>query len=262
MKKFALALALGAGLAASNAHAGITPVTTLQTFQTLGTKNIDASTFNSLFTPVNNQVLSPFQFADATSSSGYIESQVFKYNGTTADGNPLYAYAYQVAVNPTAAGGDPAHVDSLSFKFNATGLSNDTANSSPTYGYIVSGGKVGGLDLAGSQVPSTLTFQPNSTTGYIRAQYVDPTSGAQAIAAGANSATFVLLSNQPPATTMPTVNVGGPEATVSLQKAYVPQAGTIEPAPVPEPATVLAWTGMITAVALVRRARKGRPAVA
>src|SRR5207245_109415 len=102
------------------------------------------------------------------------ESQVFKYNGTAPGGSPLYAYAYQVGVNPTPTGGDPAHVDSLSFKFNATGLSADPNHpSNPTYGYIVTNGKVGGLDLSGTQIPTSLTFQPGATTGYIRAQYVD-----------------------------------------------------------------------------------------
>lgn len=258
MKKFALALALGTGLAASNAHADITPT---QTFQNLGTKSIDAATFNSLYTPVNQAVLSPFKFADSGSDSGLIESQVFKYSGT-GTGNPLYAYAYQVGVNATPSGGDPAHVDSLSFKFNATGLTTDTVHSTPTYGYMISGGKVGDLNLAGTQTPTSLTFQPDKTTGYIRAQYVDADTNITPIGAGANSATFVLFSNQPPSTTLPTVNVGGAEATVSLQKAYVPQSGNIEPAPVPEPATLLAWAGMLGAVAVARKARKARQAVA
>jgi hypothetical protein len=260
MKKFALALALGAGLAAAHARAASLSTT----FTTLGTTNLDAGTFNNLFTPVNTASLSPFQFADSSTPSGMIESQVFKYNGTTADGNPLYAYAYQVGVAPTPAGGDPAaHVDSLSFKFNATGLAADPNHpTNTTYGYIVTNGKVGGLDLPGTQIPTSLTFQPDAATGYIRAQYVDPTTGTTPVSAGANSATFVLLSNQPPATTMPSVNVGGPEATVGIQKAYVPQPGAIQPAPVPEPATVLAWAGVLGAVALARRARKTRAAVA
>jgi len=262
MKKFALALALGlgAGLAAPRAQAGPKAAD----FTTLGTQNISADQFNSLFTPVNTAVLSPFRYADSSTDSGMIESQVFKYNGTTADGNPLYAYAYQVGIAPTPAGGDPAaHVDSLSFKFNATGLAVDPNHpTNPTYGYIVTNGKVGGLDLPGTQIPTSLTFQPDATTGYIRAQYVDPATGTTPVSAGANSATFVLLSNQPPATTMPSVNVGGPEATVGIQKAYVPQPGAIQPAPVPEPATVLAWAGVLGVAALAHRARKARTAAA
>lgn len=261
MKKFALVLALGAGLAASTAHAA--PSSAAASFTTLGTKDITADEFNSLFTPVNSGILSPFKFAGSENDSGLIESQVFKYNGETANGSPLYAYAYQVAVHPTAAGGDPAHVDSLSFKFNATGLSADPNNAtSPTYGYLISDGKVGDLNLSGTQAPTSLSFQPDATSGYIRAQYVDPATGVGPIGPDTNSATFVLLSNKPPAATLPTVNVGGPEATVSLQKAYVPQPGTIEPAPVPEPATVLAWAGMLGAAAVARRARKARAAVA
>lgn len=254
MKKYALALALtlGTGLAASQANAA--PV-----FTTLGTKTIDASTFNSDFTAINQAVLSPFKFAGSETDSGLIQSQVFKFNGATADGNPLYAYAYQVAVNPTPEGGDPAHVDSLSFKFNATGIAGD---SNATYGYIISNGKVGDLNLSGSAAPTSLSLQPDATTGYIRAQYVDVNGNVPPIGPGASSATFVLLSKQPPSDVLPTVNVGGAEATVSLQKAYVPKAGKIEPAPVPEPATVLAWAGMLGAVALVRRTRKARLAAA
>ena len=99
MKNFALALALGSVLAAAPASAA--PV-----YTTLTTKNLDASTFNADFASVNKAVLSPFKFADSNTDSGLIESQVFKYNGKTTDGNPLYAYAYQVAVNATPAGAD------------------------------------------------------------------------------------------------------------------------------------------------------------
>lgn len=246
MKKFAIALALGVCLTAPNAQAAAL-------YTTLGTKAIDASTFNNDFTAVNSAVLSPFKYAGSNTDSGLIESQVFKFNGKTTDGNPLYAYAYQVAVSPTAAGGDPPHVDSLSFKFNATGLGGSPGS---TYGYIVSNGKVGDLNLSGTQTPTSLTLQPDATTGYIRAQYVDANGNVPPIGAGQNSATFVLLSKQPPSDILPTVNVGGPEATVSLQKAYVPKAGVIEPAPVPEPATLLAWAGMIGAVVLARRTRR------
>lgn len=252
MKKFVIALTLGACLTASSAHAAAL-------FTTLDTKNIDAATFNGDFTALNSAVLSPFKFAGSNTDSGLIESQVFKFNGSTSDGNPLYAYAYQVAVNPTPAGGDAAHVDSLSFKFNATGLG---GGSDSTYGYIVTNGKVGDLNLSGTQVPTSLSLQPSATTGYIRAQYVDANGNIPPIGAGQNSATFVLLSKSMPSATLPTVNVGGPEATISLQKAYVPQAGVIEPAPIPEPATLLAWTGMIGAVVLARRTRLARRAAA
>jgi hypothetical protein len=262
MKKFALALALGTGLAASNAYAGASaPISTVQTFQSLSTTPTDAATFNSQFTSVSNPLLQAFRFAGSSTDSGLVESQVFKYNGATTDGNPLYAYAYQVAVNPTPAGGDPAHVDSLSFKFNATGLGGGTGSS---YGYMISNGSVGGLNLAGTQTPTSLTFQPDATTGYIRALYVNPTTGVGPVGAGTNSATFVLLSKEAPATVLPTVNIGGPEAVTSANppQVYVPSGGNIEPAPVPEPATVLAWAGVIGAAALYRRGRKARAAVA
>jgi hypothetical protein len=255
MKKFALALALGTGLAVSTAHAGPTQTATTTTFQTLNTTSMDASSFNQQFTPLAIPLLQSFRFAGSSTDSGLIESQVFKYNGPTSDGATLYAYAYQVALNQTPSGGDPAHVDSLSFKVNATGLD---GSSSSSYGYMITNGAVGGLNLSGTQTPTTLTFQPDASTGYIRAQYVNPTTGVGPIEAGNNSATFVLLSKQAPATVLPTVNIGGPEALTGANppQVIVPAGGTIEPAPVPEPATIIAWAGVVGAVACYRLRRR------
>jgi hypothetical protein len=71
-----------------------------------------------------------------------------------------------------------------------------------------------------------------------------------------------LISNQLPSTTTPSVNVGGAAATTTIPVAYTTTPGTISPIPVPEPATWLAWSGMAAAVALVRRIRKSRVALA
>src|SRR5262249_32143031 len=152
--------------------------------------------FNALFTPVNTAILSPFTFSGASSPSGQIESQVFQGTGAAAG---LYAYAYQVAVSTTPDGtGLAPHVVSTSFAFNATPMGTDLTGAGKTaFGYVLSdGGKVGGLDLSGTQTPTTLSWQPASTTGFIRTQYVDPASQTSPLNAGANSATFVLISNQ------------------------------------------------------------------
>lgn len=256
MKKITLALVaagLALGLSGSRAQAS--------SIQTLSTATLTADQFNSLFTPYNSAILSPFRFDQNSTDSGQIQSQVFKGTGA-ADG--LYAYAYQVAVNnQTDSGGTPVHVDSTSFKFNATPLGTNFATGGQTaYGYIIPNGQVGGLNLSGTQSPTTLSWQPAGTTGFIRAQYVDPTAQKGALDAGTNSATFVLVSNQLPADAKPSVNVGGAAATTTIPVAYTTNPGTISPIPVPEPAAWLAWSGMSAAVALVFRVRRARPLVA
>ena len=257
MNKITLALVVGAGLVL-----GLTgPRAQASTIQTIDTPTLSASTFNSLFTPYNNAILSPFQFDGTSSSSGLIQSQVFQGTGAAAG---LYAYAYQVAVNPqTDSSGVPVHVDSTSFMFNSTPLGTNFASGGQTaYGYVIPNGQVGGLNLSGTQTPTSLSWEAAGSTGFIRAQYVDPASQSSALAAGTNSATFVLISNQLPSTTTPSVNVGGAAATTTIPVAYTTTPGTISPIPVPEPATWLAWSGMAAAVALVRRIRKSRVALA
>jgi len=263
MNKITLALVLGTGLtvgqAAPTARAAATSTTPDSAIQTLATPSLAADKFNGLFQPYNTAILSPFRFDGSTTDSGLIESQVFKGTGAAAG---LYAYAYQVAVNNATNGGDPVHVDSTSFKFNSTPVGTDLTGAGHTsYGYVVPNGHVGGLDLSGAASPTTLSWQPGETTGTIRAQYVDPASQTNPLAAGANSATFVLLSGQMPSDTKPSVNIGGDAATTTVPVAYTASTGTIEPIPVPEPATVLAWAGMAGAAALVRRFRRNRPPV-
>lgn len=259
MNKITLALVLGTGLTLGL----FAPSARASDIQTLATKDISSDTFNSLFQPYNTAILSPFRFDGSTADSGLIESQVFKGTGQ-AQG--LYAYAYQVAVNPAKdGGGEPVHVDSLSFKFGGNALGADlTGAGTPAYAYVVMNDKnsspVGGLTLTGTQVPSSLSLEPGQTTGFVRAQYVNPDGdpSTKALAAGANSATFVLLTKQLPATVTPSVNVGGGSATTTVPVAYNATTGTIEPVPVPEPATLFAWAGMAGAVALVRRVRRNR----
>jgi hypothetical protein len=255
MNKTTLAL-LGVGLALGL----VAPRAQASTIQTINTPTLSASTFNSLFTPYNQPVLSPFQFDGTSSSSGQIQSQVFQGQGAASG---FYAYAYQVAVNnQTDSGGTPVHVDSASFKYNSTPVGTAFAPGAGTaYGYVIPSGQVGGLNLSGTQAPTNLSWEPAGTTGFIRAQYVAPATQTPALAAGSNSATFVLISNQLPSGTLPSVNVGGAAATTTVPVAYTTTPGTISAIPVPEPATWLAWSGMAAAVGLVRRFRKTRVAL-
>lgn len=248
-RAFAMVAGLTAGLMANSAHAA----STTTDIRTLGTQTISASDFNGMFSPYNNAILSPFRFDGSTTDSGLIQSQVFQGSGKMAG---LYAYAYQIAVNPAA----DTHVDSMSLKF-GSGLSSPQANAG-SFGYLIQNGQIGGLNLSGTQSPSSLSWQPGQSTGFLRAQFVDPAQKSGALDAGTNSATFVVLSTQLPSTVKPSVNVGGASATTTIPVAYTVEAGTPQPVPVPEPATVLSWIGMIGACGLVRRFRKSRAAIA
>ena len=103
---------------------------------------------------------------------------------------------------------------------------------------------------------------PGTKTGSLTFQYLDATQNTGPLQAGANSATVVVLTNQPYTTQQPAVPVSlqnaDPQITYPL--AYSAQGGVIQEVPAPEPATVLAWAGMIGAVALVRRVRRNRQA--
>ncbi|HEY2157371.1 MAG TPA: hypothetical protein VGH33_17215, partial [Isosphaeraceae bacterium] len=110
----------------------------------------------------------------------------------------------------------------------------------------------------GSAVPSSLSWQPGSTIGSIRASYVDPMTSTGPLTPGETSATFVVLSTQPPATNFQYAGVLSSSPQQGAPAVFAPTAGTVSPIPIPEPATVLAWAGMAGAVALARRARKAR----
>ncbi|MCA1686958.1 MAG: hypothetical protein LC745_13505, partial [Planctomycetia bacterium] len=158
MNKITLALALGTGL--SLAPAGRAHADAIQTFNT---PSLSAATFNKDFTPYNTAVLSPYQFDGATAPSGQIESQVFKGNDNTTYAG-TYAYAYQVSANPSDGNPTPSVVDSTAFQFNATPVGSDlTGAGKNSFGYVIQNGQVGGLNLSGSQVPSTLSWQANDT---------------------------------------------------------------------------------------------------
>jgi hypothetical protein len=233
---------------------------------------MSSSQFNSLFQPLSGAnsgpLSSPFTFMGSSTPAGTMESQVFQGVGAAAG---VYAYAYQFDVNPVNdSTGQPVNLQGASWHFNATPVGSDFTNTGhQTYAYVISDGAVGGLAAPvaapGQSIlaPTQLNWSPNTTVGSLLATYFDTATQTPALQAGAKSATFVVLSSQPPTTQFAGILGSDPIAPNSpAVSTYSPQAGSIEPIPVPEPTTVLAWAGMAGAVALVRRVRKNRrPAV-
>jgi hypothetical protein len=257
MYSVALATGLALSLAGSSARA--------DAIQSLSMADMSASQFNSLFTPIDTAPVlsSPFKYADAP-VSGTVNSQVFQGTGAAAG---LYAYAYQYALNNVADGDNtPVDLRGTSWKFNATPVGSDFTNTGQNvYAYSIKDGAVGGLGAPvaapgqGILSPSGLNWLPSTSTGSLLATYFDSSKDLPALKAGATSATFVVLSDQP--FTQKFVGILGSnpiDPQSSLTSAYAATGGTIQPVPIPEPTTVLAWAGMASAVALVRRIRKNR----
>jgi hypothetical protein len=257
MYSVALATGLALSLAGSPARA--------DAIQSLSMADMSASQFNSLFTPIDTAPVlsSSFKYADAP-VSGTVNSQVFQGTGAAAG---LYAYAYQYALNNVADGDNtPVDLRGTSWKFNATPVGSDLTNTGQNaFAYTIKDGAVGGLAApvaaAGQGIlsPTQLNWLPNTSTGSLLATYFDSAHGLPALQAGATSATFVVLSDKP--FTQKFVGVLGSnpiDPQSSLTSAYSATGGTIQPIPIPEPSTVLAWAGMAGAVALVRRIRKNR----
>jgi hypothetical protein len=263
MNKFTFALALGAGLllslAAPNAQAA--PIV-----QSLATADMSTAQFASLFKPATTELSQSYSFEN-TGSAGMVNSQVFTGQGAAAG---LYAYVYQFKVaNATdSTTGGPTSVNSASMLFNATPVA--TSFTGPSAGaYVITSGAVGALATpvaAGGnsvQTPSTIAWQPSSTTGSLTFQYLNPTTGAGPLAAGATSGAIVVLSTQPYSQQNVFVSLQNPEPQNGYPVAWSPTNGTIEQVPAPEPATVLAWTSVIAALAVGHRFRRGRiPVVA
>ena len=269
MKTTSLVSALGLGMAAlvfscpiarADALPSSTPV-----IQTLETPTLTAAQFNGMFKPIDNAppLSLTFQFLGAP-VSGTVNSQVFEGKvGTPAAG--LFAYAYQIGVNNVSSQtGGPVHVDSMSFLYNATPTGTDFLNlGHNVYAYAVKDGAIGGLtppvaspgDVV--RVPNTLSWQPGSGAGVIRAQYVDPATQTQALNAGANSATFVIISQQP-FTQQYVSLLSSLPTTGAFSPVYSATGGNISPVPVPEPTTILAWSGLVAGALFVRRVRKSK----
>ncbi len=265
MNKFTFALALGAGLVLSLAGPSVhaTPIV-----QQLSTPTMTAADFNSLFQPVADPIMSPYQFMN-TPTTGMVESQVFQGTGSAAG---LYAYAYQIAVNNVSDNnGQPTSVNSATLAFNSTPTpASFTSGSTPSAVYVVTDGQVGSINVPqaapGSvvQTPTSVAWMPGTKTGALTFQYLDAAQNTGPLQAGATSGTIVVLSNQPYTTQPVSLQNADPQITSTTNPnyptAYSAQGGTIQEVPAPEPATVLAWAGMIGAVALVQHVRGNRQA--
>lgn len=261
---FALALTLASVAAPSLRAAALTP-------QTLSTPELTASQFGELFSPKSDALASTYQFVGyGDSPTGVIHSQVFEgKDGTAAAG--LFAYAYQVGVNNVATSGDnpvPAHVNSASWQFDATPIKTafaSDADGAPidAYAYLVKDGAIGGLvspqagTAAEIQAPAALSWRPDSSKkfGSITATFANENTNP--LQAGADSATLVVITKQPYTTDFAGILSDKP-TTGSFPTVYTATGGEVNPVPIPEPATFLAWAGMIGAGALAHRVRRNR----
>lgn len=266
MNKFTLAFALGTGLTLSLAAPRVKADPMIQN---LSPAEVSAATFNSMFKAVDNapalsQSINLANKDGSSQTAGTFNSQVFQGTGNAAG---LYAYAYQLSVSPSALDSKtsaPMHLDGTSFLFNGNPITTDVLGPNSS-SFLVKDGAVGGLTpLPNGIAPDSLSFQINGTgsdlTGSLRANFVDPKNGVPPLNPGDNSATFVVISNQ--AFSQSFVNVTSATPQVGALTAVYAPDGTVSPAPVPEPSTILAWAGMAGAVALVRRVRKSRTPIA
>jgi hypothetical protein len=264
MNKITYALALGAGLVLSLAgpSADASPLV-----QDLATPEISAAQFNSLFQPIPGAatITSPYQFMN-TPETGTVQSQVFEGTGPATG---LYAYAYQIAVNNVQAStGEPSSVNSASMIFDATptraNLNPSNPNSTSSAVYVVKNGAIGGINqpepAPGSivQTPTSVAWEPGTKSGSLTFQYLDAKSNIGPLQADSRGGTIVVLATQPFVTQA--VSLQNPEPQTGYPTAFSATGGKIEEVPAPEPATVLAWAGMIGATALARRIRRSRAA--
>jgi hypothetical protein len=165
--------------------------------------------------------------------------------------------------------GEPTSVNSVSMLFNATpvatslGGAGASTSSSPA-AFVVTNGQIGSLSppvaASGSSIqsPSTIVWQPGTTTGSLTFQYLNPTTGMGPLAAGATSGTIVVLSTQAYSQQNVFVSLQNPEPQNGYPVAWSPTKGPIEEVPAPEPAAVLAWASVIAALAVGQRFRRGR----
>ena len=267
MNKFTYALALGAGLAlglaapTARAAAIATPVV-----QNLVPQTMTAAQFNADFTATTGVLSNSYTFMN-TPTTGVVESQVFQGTGAYAG---LTAYAYQFGVNNVSdSSGQPTSVNSASLQFNATPVPVSLSSGANSSVYDITNGQVGSINVPqaapGStvQVPASIAWQPGTTTGSLTFQYLDATTNTGPLQAGATSGTIVVITNEK-STTMPFVSIQNANPQVGYPQAYAPTGGTIASIPAgsetPEPATIIGWTSVLGALALVRRVRRSRRA--
>lgn len=259
MNKFNFALALGAGLVLSLAAPTVQAAPIVQA---LSPQNLTAAQFNQDFSPSSSVLTNTYTFM-STPTTGVVESQVFQGSGAYSG---LTAYAYQFGVNNVAdTSGQLTSVNSASLQFNATPVPvslNGGANSSV---YVVTDGQVGQISVPqaapGStvQVPASIAWQPGVTTGSLTFQYLDATANTGPLQAGTSGGTIVVITNDSNST-KPFVSLQNADPQTGYPQAYAPTGGTIDQVPAPEPATIIGWTGVLGALALVHRARRNRKA--
>jgi len=263
MNKFTLTLALATGLTLGLA-APFARAADIPSIHSLSLGSMTADDFNKSFHSIEGTpaMSSPFRFAGTSGPSGVVMSQVFKGTGKYAG---EYAYAYQYDLNSGSSTANqaldpkspptPLDLKGASWQFNATPFNS---------AYVISpGGTIGGIGASGDRAPSQLNWETNTSTGSLLATYFDPIKSTTALQGGQHSATFVVLSNQPFVQSYVGILGTNPiDPKAPLTTTFAANGGTIQPIPLPEPTTVLAWAGMIGAVALVRRVRKNRPTVA
>ena len=203
-----------------------------------------------------------------TPNAGVVESQVFTGIANTAAPG-TYAYAYQFGVNNAMDTSiqQLTSVNSASMLFNATPVGTDFTQHGHEYLRLRGDQRTGRRHqrshrrarATSIQAPSSIAWLPSSTTGSLTFQYLNPTTNTGPLAAGALSGTLVVISTQP--FTQQFVSVQNPEPQTLYPKAYSPTGGPIDQVPAPEPATVLAWAGVLAGLAIGRRFRR-RPAAA
>lgn len=261
MNKFTFALALGAGLVLSLAAPTVQAGSIVQA---LSPQTLSAAQFSQDFTASSPVLTNTYTFMN-TPTTGVVESQVFQGNANTPFSG-LTAYAYQFGVNNVAdSSGQPTSVNSASLQFNSTPVPvsmNGGANSAV---YVVTDGQVGQISIPqaapGStvQVPASIAWQPGTSTGSLTFQYLDATANTGPLQAGATGGTIVVITNDSK-TTQPFVSLQNADPQTGYPQAYAPTGGTIDQVPAPEPATIIGWTGVLGALALVHRARRNRKA--
>ncbi len=266
MNKFTFALALGAGLvlslAAPTAQADSMTGNASPVVQALAPANLTAAQFNQDFTATTGVLTNTYTFMN-TPTSGVVESQVFQGTGAYSG---LTAYAYQFGVKNVAdSTGTATSVNSASLQFNATPVPVSLNGGSNSSVFVVTDGQVGQISVPqaapGStvQVPASIAWQPGTNTGSLTFQYLDATANTGPLQAGATGGTIVVITNDK-STTMPFVSIQNADPQVGYPQAYAPTGGTIDQVPAPEPATIIGWTGVLGALALVHRARRNRKA--
>lgn len=260
MNKLSYALALGASLSLASAVSAA-PIPT----QPLDSPELSASAFNSLFKPIAEAppITAEYKFIN-TPVSGVVQSQVFEGTGAYEG---VYAYAYQFGVkNVTDGTGEATSVNSATLQFNATPVRADLLGTGGAGSavFVVKDGVVGNLSLpVGTEAgvirgPSSVTWLPGQKTGALAFGYLDAAKSDGPLGAGATSGTIIVLTTEKWTNKLVSLQNANPQ--IVYPSAYASEGGPIQEVPVPEPATVLGWAGVLAAVAVAKARRARRDA--